>query len=183
MEGNRAAGRVIARVTCAAIASLALGVVAGACGSDDGPGTSDVEPADAYTAIVEWQASELEPVVDDNGEVKLPVIYIVSADGETIDVGVQADVAASTVDIATVRFADDSGDSFDADLDDEPVRDDGVMLLIGAMPPPAPTMTVDLRRYIGADRSESFQLEIAKDAGTEVTTGRSAATVTSATRT
>lgn len=157
-------------------------MAAGACGSDDARATSDVEPADAYTAIVEWQASELEPVVDANGKVQLPVIYIASANGETIDVGVQATVTESTVAIATVRFADDSGDAFDAGLADEPVRDDGVMLLVGAMPPPAPTVTVELRRYLGADRSEAFQLEIAKDAGTEGTTGRSGATVMSATR-
>jgi hypothetical protein len=180
--GNRAASAAIARVTCTIVAVVALAAGGGGCGSDDTQATSDVEPADAYTAIVEWQAGELEPVVDDNGAVQLPVIYIVSADGETIDVGVQADVAASTVDIATVRFADDSGDSFDADLDDDPVRDDGVMLLVGAMPQPAPTVTVDLRRYVGADESEPFQLEIAKNADSETTTGRSSATVTSVTR-
>ena len=70
--------------------------------------------------------------MNDNGEERLPVIYVVAADGETIDVGVQADVAAATVDIADVRFADESADAFDDGVDDEPVIADGVMLLIGA---------------------------------------------------
>ena len=38
----------------------------------------------------------------------------------------QADVAAATVDWATVRFADDVAEAFDPDLEGEPVRDDGV---------------------------------------------------------
>ena len=71
---------------------MAFVVGAAACGSDDAPDSSDVDPAAALTAIVEWQAGEQEPVVDDNGEIRLPVIYIASADGDTIDVGVQAEV-------------------------------------------------------------------------------------------
>ena len=62
--------------------------------------------ADAITAIVAWQAEEQEPVIDDDGEPQLPVIFVVAGDGTTIDVGVQADVAEATNDWATVRFAD-----------------------------------------------------------------------------
>mgnify|MGYP006974247207 CR=1 FL=1 len=57
--------------------------------------------------------------IADDGEVQLPVIYVVADAGTTIDVGVQADVAESTVDWATVRFADDIADTFDPDLDSD----------------------------------------------------------------
>jgi hypothetical protein len=157
-------------------------VGAAACGSDDAPDSSDVDPAAALTAIVEWQAGEQEPVVDDNGEVQLPVIYIASADGDTIDVGVQAEVTESTVDIATVRFTDDKGDAFDGDLDDQPVREDGVMLLVGPMPDPGAEMLVDVTRYSSADRSEPFQLTIAQPPGTPGTGSGGRATVTVVTR-
>jgi hypothetical protein len=159
--------------------ALVIGVTA--CGNDDAPDSSDVDPAAALTAIVEWQAGEQEPVLDDNGEVQLPVIYVAAADGGTIDVGVQADVAESTVDIATVRFTDDQGDAFDGDLDDQPVREQGVMLLVGPMPEPGPDVLIDVTRYSSVDRSEPFQLKITQPPGTPGSVGEHA-TVTVMTR-
>ena len=119
-----------------------------------------VGSADAITAAVAWQADEQEPVVDDDGEAQLPVVFVVAGDGATIDVGVQADVAADTVDWATVRFADDIADTFDPDIEGEPVRDDGVLLLIGPMPEPARSVELDLVRYTAIDTGEAFTLEI-----------------------
>jgi hypothetical protein len=158
---------------------VALAVGAFGCTGDEAPASDDIDPAAAYTALVEWQAGEQEPVVDDNGEIRLPVIYIASADGDTIDVGVQADVAEATVDIATVRFTDDKADAFDADLDDEPVREDGVMLLVGPMPEPGPNVLVDVTRYSAAGQSEPFRLKITKPTGTPGSAGgRATVTVT-----
>ena len=90
-----------------------LGAFALASCDDDETPAGVVGPADAITAVVAWQAGEQEPVIADDGEVQLPVIYVVADAGTTIDVGVQAAVAASTVDWATVRFADDIADTFD----------------------------------------------------------------------
>jgi hypothetical protein len=153
----------------ARVASIALAVslagVAG-LGCDDDAAPDEVDAAAAYTAIVEWQAGEQASSVDDGEEAELPVIYVVAADGETIDVGVQAAVTESTVDVATVRFADEAGETFDADLDGQPVRDHGSMLLVAAMPEPAPRVTVDLIRYLAAEESEPFRVEIrVEDAG------------------
>jgi hypothetical protein len=177
--GNRAARTAVARVACAAVAAVAFAVGAAGCGSDDAPASSEIDPAAAYTAIVEWQAGEQEPVIDANGDVQLPVIYVASADGETIDVGVQADVAKATVDIATVRFTDDKADAFDDDVGDQPVRENGVMLLVGPMPEPGPNVLVDVTRYSSADRSEPFQLKITQPTGTPGSVGgRATVTVT-----
>lgn len=147
-------------------------------GDDDEPPASDVGHADAFTALVEWQAGEQEPVFDDAGEEQLPVIYIIAAEGGTIDVGVQAEVAAATVDLARVRFADERSEAFDDDLEGQPVIDDGSMLLVGALPDPAPVVMVDLLRYTAAETSEAFLVEITAD-------GRSAigpASITSVTQ-
>jgi hypothetical protein len=149
---------VATAVTVVTVASLA------AC-SDDDTASGVVGSADAITAIVAWQADVQEPVLDDNGEPRLPVIFVVASEGTTIDVGVQADVAAATVDTATVRFADDADDAFDPDIDGEPVRDDGVMLLVGPIPEPQPTITVDVDRYHTVDEWEPLQVEITADAG------------------
>ncbi len=144
-------------------AALLAAFVIAACDSDDTTPTDVVGPADAITAVVAWQADEQEPVFDDNGEELLPVIFVVADNGTEIDIGVQADVAAATVDWATVRFADDVTDTFDPDLDGDPVRDDGVMLLIGPMPEPARSIELDLVRYTTVDVGEPFMLEITSD--------------------
>ncbi len=160
------------RLTRAAHLGIAglLGVlVVTGCGDDDSAPSDAVDSADAITAIVAWQAGEQEPVIGDDGEPELPVIFVVAGDGTTIDVGVQADVAEATNDWATVRFADRTTDTFDPDLDGEPVRDDGVMLLVGPLPEPARSIEVDLARYTAIDDGEVFLLEITSQMPTDST--------------
>ena len=162
--------RAAARRGTAALASLACCALAiTACDTDDDSPAEVVGSADALTAAIAWEADEQEPVVDDGGEVRLPVIFVVAGDGATIDVGVQADVAAATVDWATVRFADQVAETFDPDTDGEPVRDDGAMLLIGPLPEPATSVTLDLVRYTSVDVGEPFALEITAEIHTEGT--------------
>ncbi len=156
----------------------------GACDSGDDSGADVVEPADAITAAVAWQADDQDPVVGDDGEPILPVVFVVAGEGTTIDVGVQADVASATVDWATVRFADDIAETFDPDLEGEPVRDDGVMLLIGPIPEPARSIELDMVRYVAIDASEPLTLEIVSEPSPTDTSDTPAprATVTSVTQ-
>ena len=161
-----------------------LGVFSlGSCSGDE-TASDVVGPADGITAAVAWQADEQEPVIADNGEVQLPVIYVVADSGSSFDVGVQAAVAEATADWATVRFADDIADTFDGAVEGEPVRDDGVMLLIGPIPEPARSIELDVVRYIAVDDSEAFVLEIVSEPAADDTSDVPAprATVTSATQ-
>jgi hypothetical protein len=146
-----------------AVAAVVTVAPLAAC-DNDGGADGVVGPADAIRAIVAWQADDQETVLDDRGEAGLPVIFVVAGDGTTIDVGVQADVASAMVDTATVRFADDVGDAFDPDVDGEPVRDDGVMLLVGPIPEARRTIVVDVDRYHTVDDWEALQMEITADA-------------------
>ena len=155
-----------ARSTQLVAAALCVAFVVAACNSDDTVATDGVGSADAIAAVVAWQAREQEPVRGDNGEEQLPVIFVVAVDGTTIDVGVQADVTAATIDWATVRFADQVADTFDSGLDGEPVRSDGSMLLIGPMPDPANSIELGLVRYYAVDDGESFTLQITSDTTT-----------------
>jgi hypothetical protein len=156
---------VRARQRCAALAvGFLLTVVAAACTDGDAETGTVVRPAAAISAIAAWQADEQEPVLDAKGAVQLPVIFVVAADGATIDVGIQAEVAKTTADWATLRFADDVADTFDPRLDDSPVRDSGTMLLLGPIPDPAHTITVDVIRYLATDDSEAFRLQITANA-------------------
>ena len=155
MGGHRTTRVLVGSVT----ASVAFSGLVTAC-SDDSGATSVVDPAAAYTAIVEWQAAEQEPILDEKGEPKLPVIFVVAADGATVDVGVQAAVAESTVDDAVVRFADDVSDGFDSDADGAPVRDEGIMLAVGVIPEPSRTIDVQVARFVAQDDYEQLDVEI-----------------------
>jgi hypothetical protein len=137
-----------------------------ACGDDGGaaPPPPVVEPSDAVIAVIEWQVDELEPVLDESGEPKLPLIYVASLGGDTIDVGIQAAAAERTAEIAIVRFADDRSDAVDSDSDGMPVKEDGVMLLIGEIPEPARTVELVVARYRSVDDEESMVVEIVASA-------------------
>ena len=54
---------------------IALSMATAACSDSDTASPGQVDQSGAYTAIVEWQAGEQEPVVNDDGTVKLPVIW------------------------------------------------------------------------------------------------------------
>ena len=108
------------------LAVAGLAVAAAACTSDDHP-TPSIGAADAFTAIVDWQVDRYGPPTTDEA---LPVVYVTSEDGKTIEATTQAKVAGDTVDIAKVRFADTRGDAIDTTVDGEPVRDDGVLLIV-----------------------------------------------------
>jgi hypothetical protein len=161
----------VRRIGWCAFGAGALALALAGCG-DDGGATAPppvVEPADAVIAVIEWHADEIEPVLDDSGEPKLPVIYVASLGGDTIDVGIQAAAAERTVDIAIVRFADDRSDAVDSEVDGMPVKDDGVMLLLGEIPEPARIVEFVVARYRSVDHEESMTVEIvASSAGASV---------------
>src|SRR6478609_4439574 len=108
------------------LAVVGLVVSAAACTSD-GPEPPSVGTADAFTAIVDWQIAKAGPPTTDQ---PLPVIYVTGADGSSIDASVQAKVAANTVDVAKVRFTDVVDDAIDVGTEGEPVKDDGVLLIV-----------------------------------------------------
>lgn len=145
-------------VRCLLAAVVAITIVAGCGGDDPDPGV--VEPADVYTAIVRWQAGEQGVVVTDDGQEQLPVIYVASAGGGTIDVGIQAAVSEAITDDATVVFADDASEAFDLGLDGSPVHDGGVMLVISPVREPAPRVRVDVDRYTAQDESELLVVQV-----------------------
>lgn len=144
--------------------------VASSCSSDSGSTSPDeVTPADAYGAIVRWEVNEQDPILDANGQVQLPVIFLATAGGGTVDIGVQAAVVESTVEEATVRFADDPSDAVDDGQDGSPVRNEGVMFVVANVPPAAPTLDVIAERYVTLDESESLRFTIdASPDGAEV---------------
>ena len=140
------------------------------CTSDAVPERATVTPEGAYIAIVQWELDQTPPVVDDDGNVEPPVIYLASVLGGTIDVGVQAEVVATIDETAVIRFADDPRDALDDGLEDEPVKDDGVMIVLDEFEPDEPAVDARISRYASATDEGLWLLEVtATDDGAEVT--------------
>jgi hypothetical protein len=165
MGGNRSQRGALATQRGVALILAVLAIAA--CGDADPVATNVVDTADAITAVIAWEVDEQEPVLDDDGEPLQPVIFVVPDGGATIDVGVQASVAAATVDWATVRFADNVTEAFDPAIEGEPVRENGAMLLIGPIPEPARSIELDVVRYTSVDDGEPLRLEITSGSSTD----------------
>jgi len=149
-------------------------LVASSCSgeSDTTPKADEVVPADAFIAVVGWEAKQTDAILDENGDPELPIVYVAPADGGTIDVGIQAAVVEATVDIAIVRFADEASEALDTGETGEPVKDDGVLLIVGDMPDPSNTIQLGVIRYHSLDDDASLSFEIV--ASTEGATVKSA---------
>lgn len=152
----------------ALVVALGLAGLTAGCGSDDDPQpTPDVSAAEAYIAIVRWEAAQERAGSDEDDD--LPVIYLRAESGDTVDIGVQAEVVEATADDIVVRFSDDSDDSLDADLEGEPVKDNGVLLIVGDLPSGEATMDAVVRRYETIEKDTTFRVGIvASDEGAKV---------------
>lgn len=143
-------------VAAAAVAVLALV----GCTSDPEPERATVTPAKAYTAIVRWEIERSEPVLDADGNVEAPVIYLAAGAGGTVDVRVQADVVANIDDAAVIRFADDARDARDEKLENIPVKDNGIMILIDEFEPDQAKVEVRIMRYQSIDDNSTWILQM-----------------------
>jgi hypothetical protein len=152
------------------LAVAGLAVAAAACTSGD-PTTPSIGAADAFTAIVDWQVDRLGPPTTDQA---LPVVYVTSEGGKTIEATTQANVAGSTVDIAKVRFADTRSDAIDTEVDGEPVRDDGVLLIVDKFDGKGQTqVSVGVTIYRDETDEEHLVLTVAGTADGAAVTGSS----------
>lgn len=131
------------------------------CTSAPEPKRATVTPTNAYTAIVRWEIARTEPVIDTEGNVEAPVIYLAAGSGGTIGVRVQADVVSNIDDAAVIRFADDAHDTRDEKLENEPVKDDGVTILIDEFEPDQANVEARIVRYRSIDDDHAWILQVA----------------------
>jgi hypothetical protein len=142
-----------------AAAGVAVFALVG-CSSDPEPNLATVTPAKAYTAIVRWEIERSEPVLDADGNVEAPVIYLAAGAGGTVDVRVQADVVANIDDAAVIRFADDARDARDKELENIPVKDNGIMILIDEFEPDQAKVEARIVRYRSIDDNSTWILQM-----------------------
>ncbi|HET6663984.1 MAG TPA: hypothetical protein VFG94_06985, partial [Acidimicrobiales bacterium] len=88
------------------------------------------------------------------------VVYAGSLDEENaIPLEVQAAVVEVLEDFATIRFVDEKAEAVDETEDGEPVLEDGVLVLLGAVPA-GRSPSVDAERYVDLDNDEQFQVSL-----------------------
>jgi len=143
-----------------------------ACTSE-AAGVKPLTKADAYTAAINWYVESLPaPPPTTDGDAPGPVIvYVVSESGQAINSQVQASVVADLADRkdeVTVRFADVRDDALDIDLEGQPVKDDGVLLLVGDVDERPPPVDLDIDVYRNIDDDVAYSMKIHRS-GDEIT--------------
>lgn len=144
------------------LAALVIVSPLAACTSDEKPGgVAEVTEADAYNAAIRWYLGDVPTPASTDAEPL--IVYVAPASGSAIDEQAQADVAremSGMDDVVVVRFADVRDDALDVDIEGEPVKDDGVLLLVSSVDAgPAPlVMTVGVYRNAADQRHYRMQI-------------------------
>lgn len=147
------------------ICALSALVGVAACGIDDN-GPVSIKASDAYSAAIRWYLDGVEaaPATTIIGDGAGPlIVYVAPESGKAIDSQAQASVVAEMADMTdrvTVRFADVRDDALDIELPDLPVKDNGVLLIVGAVAEGPPPVDVDVDVYRNADDQHTFTMRI-----------------------
>jgi hypothetical protein len=145
------------------LASLVLLAVAmSSCGDDDAD-ANGVHAADVLSAAIrDVVAGHTVPA---DSEDHRPVVFVVGVGEDGIDAAVQAEVATELRDDIDVRFADAREEPIDSGLEDEPVRDDGVLLLVSDVPESGNPveMSVEIYRSLSEWTRAIFTITVAAE--------------------
>lgn len=90
---------------------------------------------------------------------KVPVVFVVGAESD-IPIEVQAAVAAGMLDEVDVRFADSRAEAIDDGLEVLPVRDGGLLVVVGPVPAEGRRIDVLAERYRDATDSNSLVVSL-----------------------
>jgi hypothetical protein len=140
------------------VVALAVTLAAGSCGS--GAPSEHEREANVYAAVIRALAPDGPADLGAETEELERVVYAGSLDEENaIPLEVQAAVVEMLEDFATIRFVDEKAEAIDETEDGEPVLEDGVLVLLGAVPA-GRSPSVDAERYVDLDNDEQFQVSL-----------------------
>lgn len=120
---------------------LAAAVGAGCDGSSREELSRD---AQVYLAAIRDVLDDEAPADDPD---VLPVVYVIGVGEERIAADVQAEVAVELDEEADVRFADRRSEAVLKDEDDVPVRDQGLLIAVGALAPEGDPVDIAVEVY------------------------------------
>jgi hypothetical protein len=127
------------------------------CGSvSDDRGAGDDRTAAVYETILNWLLDEEIGV--DAGERPEWVMFVASRSEQPIDIDVQVAVVAALDPRIFVRFIDDRAEAISADAESQQVRDGGVLIGLGAVPPDGDSIEVYTDRYRDSDDVKAWNM-------------------------
>jgi hypothetical protein len=135
-------------------------LVSVACGDDDETLVSSSRVSDVYTAILDTVAAA-EPAEDE----ETPLLYVAPLGNEKpMPLDVQVSVVDATAEVAVVRFVDEVEQAIDQDGDGEPVIDDGVLVILGSVPPDGSSVHIPGELYRSAADTALVEYEVSETA-------------------
>ena len=123
MRSNRGLWAIAALVLCATAASCTSGV--------EDLTSDDERIAGVYASILDWTLDE-EPSLSTDEKPEW-VLFVASRSEEQIDLDVQVAVVTALEPRVFVRFIDDRLEAVEVDSENEPVRDEGLIVGLGAV--------------------------------------------------
>jgi len=157
--------------------TAALVAVSVGCSSPDidrGALAGDERAAAVYEVILDRLIAD-EPGI--GGEEQADwVLFVATRSEEVIDIDVQVGVVAALEPAVEVRFIDDQTEAIDTELEDQPVRDLGLLVGLGAVPPDGDTVEVYADRYRNANQIAAWQFTVSLVEGSWELTGPPATT-------
>jgi hypothetical protein len=151
---------MLRELTILGTATLALG----ACGTGN---SDDERTADVYASVIRAVADEGQGDPSPQQPYEERVVYAGPLDDDVeIPLEVQADIVEQldAEEFATIRFVDERTEAVQPDVDDEPVLEDAVLVLVSEVPDgDAPQVSAE--RYVDVDTVSHFVVHTARDGG------------------
>lgn len=144
---------------------VVLGIAVAACGDGaDDPASIDGRTAAVYESILVWMLAEEPGVsVDEKPEWQM---FVGSRSEGQIGLDVQVAVAEALESRVFVRFIDDRSEAVDVDSENEPVRDGGLLVGLGAVAEEGNSTEVYVDRYRDADDIEAWLATVRRSGDT-----------------
>jgi hypothetical protein len=157
--------------------TAALVAVSVGCSSPDidrGALTGDERSAAVYEVVLDWLIAD-EPGI--GGEEQADwVLFVATRSEQVIDIDVQGHVVAALEPAVEVRFVDDQTEAIDSEVEDQPVRDLGLLVGLGAVAPDGDTVDVYADLYRNANQIDAWQFTVSRVEGSWELTGPPAPT-------
>ncbi|WP_229022806.1 hypothetical protein [Actinomarinicola tropica] len=135
--------------------------------TDDGPEGAAEDPTQR---LVEIYAAAIESVVDEararpDDDADAITLFLEVRDDVEVSAEVQVGVVGALEPWASVRFIDSLEEAVAVDDDEAPVRNDGMLIGLGAVGEGATSTTVMIDRYEGPEATTVFEIDVQRRAG------------------
>jgi hypothetical protein len=142
-----------------AVATMAvlLALLAG-CGGSHADADEPDRSTGILVAVLTWAAGQV-PAPSPSSH---PIVYVLQTEGAEVDARAQVDVVRTLRDEVTIRFADERDEAILTDAEEQPVRDDGALATVGAIPAEGDAFDLPVLVYRTMEDQRKVTLAVAK---------------------